>query len=497
MQFQYAKDSASVKADVLILPVFEESNPLHAYSFGAKLAALLASKDDVKGKAGELTLLPSNGAVSASRVAILGLGKKDKAGAQQFGEALAGFFRGASVNTFKLKHVAVALEAVSGLKKTDGESLGRWAAEGARLGSYHFDRLFTKKDKKKETASKVTLAGGDEGALKKGVAYGEVTAEYTAHCRDLVNEPSNRINPATLAKFAQDMAKKVPGLKCTILHKAEIEKLKMGAFLGVNAGSDIPAHLIVLEWKGGGAKEAPIAYVGKGLCFDSGGYDIKPAAGMLGMKMDMGGGAATIAALGAIGKLKLKINAVGVVPATENLINGSAFHPGSVLTSMSGQTIEIGNTDAEGRLILCDALTYTQQKFKPRVIVDMATLTGAQVVALGNKVTGVMSNDDKVADAIADSFKAVGEEVWRLPLPDFYDKQLDSTIADMQNIGGNPGTVTAALFLQRFIDKDQKWAHLDIAGPAMNDGEGWRLWSAKSATGTPVRPLVEFAENYK
>jgi leucyl aminopeptidase len=342
----------------------------------------------------------------------------------------------------------------------------------------------------------LTLAGGKDSDLKEGVAYGEVTAQYVAHARDLVNEPSNRCNPATLAKFAQDMARKVPGLKCTILNKAEITKLKMGALLGVNAGSDIPARVIILEWNGGKKGDAPIAYVGKGLTFDSGGYDIKPAAGMLGMKMDMGGGAATIAALGAIGKLKLKVNAVGVVPTTENLINGAAYHPGSVLTSMSGQTIEIGNTDAEGRLILCDALTYTQRKFKPRAIVDMATLTGAQVVALGNKVVGLMSNDDKLAKNIETAFSNVGEEVWRLPLPEFYDKQLDSNIADMQNIGGNPGTVTAGMFLQRFIDKGQKWAHLDIAGPAMNDGDGWRLWSNKSATGAPVRSLVELAEKF-
>jgi leucyl aminopeptidase len=425
------------------------------------------------------------------------MGKKEKAGAQQFGEAVASFFRGGSVNSYKLKHVAIALEAVGALKDVSEVSLGRWAAEGALLGDYHFDVLITKKDKKKFHASRITLAGGAEAALKKGVAYGEVTAQYTAHCRDLVNEPSNRINPATLAKFAQDMARKVPGLACRVLKKAEIERLKMGAFLAVNLGSDIPAHLIVLEWNGGKKGGAPIAFVGKGLCFDSGGYDIKPAAGMLGMKMDMGGGAATICSLGAIAKLKLKVNVVGVVPATENLINGKAYHPGSVITSMSGQTIEIGNTDAEGRLILCDALTYTQKTYKPRVIVDMATLTGAQVVALGNKVVGLMSNDDKVAKTIEDSFKDVGEEVWRLPLPDFYEKQLDSPIADMQNIGGNPGTVTAGLFLKKFIDKGQKWAHLDIAGPAMNDAEGWRLWAGKSATGAPVRSLVEFAERYK
>jgi leucyl aminopeptidase len=496
MQFAYAPNSATVKADALLVPVFEGGKGLNDYAYGDKLAKLF-NKGDFEGKAGTQLMLHKSDVVTATRVFLIGLGKKEKAGAQQFGEAVAAFFRGPAVNTYKIKHVAIAVEAVSALKGASGDAIGRWAAEGALLGDYHFDVLFSRKDKKKHHAVKVTLAGGAQAALKKGVAYGEVTAAYTAHARDLVNEPSNRINPATLAKFAQDMARKVPGLTCKILNKAQIKKLKMGAFLAVNEGSEIPAHLIILEWKGGKASDAPIAIVGKGLCFDSGGYNLKPAQGILGMKMDMGGGAATIAALGAIARLKLKANVVGIVPATENLINGRAYHPGSVQTSMSGQTIEIGNTDAEGRLILCDALTYTQRTYKPKAIVDIATLTGAQVVALGNKVVGMMSNDDKMAKSLEEAFKNVGEEVWRLPLPDFYDKQLDSSIADMQNIGGNPGTVTAGLFLQRFIDKGQKWAHLDIAGPAMNDSEAWRLWSGKSATGTPVRPLVEFVEKFK
>jgi leucyl aminopeptidase len=492
MQFAYAKDSAGVKADALIVPAFEGSNPLADYKYGSALMKLVP-KGDFDGKAGKSLLLPAGGAVGATRVVLLGLGKKDKAGAKELGEAVAGFFRGGAVSDYKLKHVAIAMEAVSGLKGADGEALGRWAAEGVILGSYRFQTLITKKDRRKDPASKITLAGGAEAGLRKGVAMGEVTAEYTAHARDLGNEPSNRITPATLAKFAQDMARKVPGLTCRVLKKPEIEKLKMGAFLAVNQGSDIPAHLIVLEYKGGKAGEKPIAFVGKGLCFDSGGYNLKPSTGILGMKMDMCGGAAAICAMGAIAKLKLKVNAVGVIPATENLINGKAFHPGSVLTSMSGQTIEIGNTDAEGRLILSDALTYTQRKFKPRAIVDIATLTGAQVVALGNRVVGLMSNDDRLAAQLEAAFESVGEHCWRLPLRDFYDKQLDSPIADMNNIGGNPGTIIAGLFLQRFIEKGQKWAHLDIAGPAMYDGEGFGLWSAKSASGTPVRPLVEFA----
>jgi leucyl aminopeptidase len=496
MQFAYAKDSSKIKADALIVLAFEGARGISDYAYSANLNKLF-SKADFEGKSGQTLLLTSPAGVDAARVYLVGLGKKADVTAQSVGEALAGFFRGSAVNSAKLKHVAVALEAVSGVKNMDAEALGRWAAEGVLLGSYHFDPLLTRDDKKRHKAGKVSLCGGQQAALKRGVAYGEVTAEFTAHARDLVNEPSNRMTPAHLAKFAQDMARKIPGLTCKILNKAQIEKLKMGAFLAVNEGSHVPAHLIILEYKGGNAKDAPIAYVGKGLTFDSGGYNLKPAQGILGMKMDMGGGGATICTLGAIAKLKLKVNVVGLVPATENLINDKAYHPGSVQTSMSGQTIEIGNTDAEGRLILADTLTYTQKTYKPKVIVDMATLTGAQVVALGTKIVGLMSNDDKLAKSIEEAFKKVGEECWRLPLPKFYDKQLDSPIADMSNVGGNPGTVTAGLFLQRFIDKGQKWAHLDIAGPCMNDGEAWRLWNSKSATGTPVRPLVQLAESLK
>lgn len=479
MKFDYAEKSANVKADALLVPVYEGKG-LDAYKYGAQLAALY-HKADFEGKAGTQLLLHKSDAVAADRVYLIGLGKSDKSGPQQLGEAIAGFFRGGAVNTSKLSHVAIALEGAKG----KDEEIGRWCAEGALLGDYHFDVLFSKADKKKHHAKTVTLAGGKAGKLKQGVAYGEVTAQYTAHCRDLVNEPSNRINPVTLAKFAQDMAKHVPGLKCKILHKPEIEKLKMGAFLGVNQGSDIPAHLIVLEWHGGKKSDAPIAYVGKGLCFDSGGYDIKPAAGMLGMKMDMGGGAATICALGAIGKLKLKVNAIGIVPATENLINGAAYHPGSVLTSMSGQTIEIGNTDAEGRLILCDALTYVQ-KFDPQVIIDVATLTGACVVALGKHASGLMTRDEDLAAQLLDAGQTTHDRAWRLPLWDDYQGQLDSGFADLANIGGKyAGAITAGCFLSRFTN-GRRWAHLDIAGTAWIDGR------KGSATGRPVPLLVQY-----
>ena len=245
MQFAYANSSATVKADVLVVPAFEESNPLAGYSFGAAVTKA-SPKSKFKGKAGSSLMFPSNGTVSATWVVLLGLGKTKDANVQKIGETLANIFRSPKIDSLNIKHVAIALEVASKVKGIDTQDLARWCAEAAMLGGYQFNALISKKDKIKARAAKVTLAGASGAELKKGVAVGEVTSQYTAHARDLVNEPSNRINPATLAKFAQQMAAKVPGLTCKVLKKPEIEKLKMGAFLGVNAGSKIPAHLIIL-----------------------------------------------------------------------------------------------------------------------------------------------------------------------------------------------------------------------------------------------------------
>lgn len=495
MKFSYATNSKTAACDLLFIPCFEAANPLKGYDYDKELKKLFA-KDDFAGKAGQALVVPSIGGVKARRVCLLGLGKSKDFKAHVLGEALAKAVN-ANANKDGVKTIGVALDVVNGTKADAGD-LGRWIAEGVQLGTYHFTATISKADKKKPYAGKCVIAGKANAAFKAGVSKGSVTSEFTAHARDLVNEPANRINPATLAKFAQDMAKKIPGLTCKVLKKAELKKLKMGAFLGVNLGSTIPAHLIILEYKGGKKSDPTLAFVGKGLTFDAGGYNLKPAAGIFGMKMDMGGGAATIGAMGAIAKLKVKANVVGLVAATENLISGDAFKPGDILTSMSGQTIEIGNTDAEGRLALCDTLTYTQKNYKPKVIVDMATLTGAQIVAVGAKYVAVMGNDDKVVQGLLKSFDNVHENAWELPLSSDYDSQLDSPVADMSNIGGNPGTITAGLFLKRFIEEGQSWAHLDIAGPCMNNEGGYfRLWRGKSATGAPVRALVDFAENFK
>ncbi|KAA0213352.1 leucyl aminopeptidase [bacterium] len=497
MNFSYAKEtSENVKADALVIPAFESDNPLKDYACGLAVGKLFL-KGDFTGKSGQIMVLPAQGAVKADRVILLGLGKVEKACGKVIADALADVYRHGSIDAQKIKTLAVATEVAGEPEAVKARDLGRAIADAAIFGSYRFLNHHTKdKHVKRVWVEKTIIAGVPAKHLaevKTGQERGAVVATYTCHARDLVNEPSNFMKPRHLAKFAKDMAAKIPGLKCRVLEKPELEKLKMGSFLGVNAGSADPARLIILEWNGGKKGDKPLAYVGKGLCFDTGGYNIKPNS--LGMKGDMGGGAATICALGAIAALKLPINAVGVVPATENEISGTAYHPGDILHSMSGQTIEVDNTDAEGRLILCDALTYTQRNYKPRVVVDMATLTGAAVVAVGSKFVAMMGNDAETIEHFEHAFNRVGENVWELPLPDCYDKLLDSPVADMKNIGGNPGTITAGLFLRRFVDEGQKWVHLDIAGSALYDGDNWGLWNAKSPTGSPVRALVEYAEH--
>ena len=497
MQFHYAKEaSEAVKADALVLPCFETDSSLKGNACAAAVTKLF-HKGDFTGKGGQVMVLPSQGAVSSDRVILLGLGKKEKATANSIADALADVFRNGAIDSQKIKHLAIATEVAGEPKAVKAEGLGRAIADAAVFGSYRFLNHHTKdKHTKKVWVEKTTVAGVPEGHLadvKRGQERGEIIATYACHARDLVNEPSNFMKPKHLAKFAKDMAAKLPGLKCRVLEKPELEKLKMGSFLGVNAGSADPARLIVLEWNGGKKGDKPLAFVGKGLCFDTGGYNIKPNS--LGMKGDMGGGAAAICALGAIAALKLEINAVGVIPATENEISGTAYHPGDILHSMSGQTIEVDNTDAEGRLILCDALTWVQKNHKPAVIADMATLTGAAVVAVGAKYVAMMGNDAGTIEDFKGAFARVNENVWELPLPDCYEKLLDSPVADMKNIGGNPGTITAGLFLKRFVEEGQKWVHLDVAGTALYDGEAWGLWGGKSPTGSPLRAIVEYAES--
>jgi leucyl aminopeptidase len=319
------------------------------------------------------------------------------------------------------------------------------------------------------------------------IAQGQLTALGMATTRNLGNLPPNLLHPEALADQAKDMAKN-HGLKCTILKRADMEKLGMGSLLAVAQGSTTAPRMIALEYKGG--KGAPIALVGKGVTFDTGGISLKPGAGMDEMKFDMCGAATVVGVMQAVAELQLPINVVGVIPAVENMPAGNAARPGDVVTSMSGQTIEVLNTDAEGRLILCDALTWTQREFKPKQIIDMATLTGACIIALGNHTSGLMGNNDGLANDLVQAGEQTYDRTWRLPLFDEYDEQLKSNFADMGNIGGREaGTITAACFLKRFIENDTPWAHLDIAGTA------WVSGAKKGASGRPVPLLVQYLLN--
>jgi len=337
--------------------------------------------------------------------------------------------------------------------------------------------------------SRVTfrVAAGQEAACKVGLKRGVAMGEGVSYARELANRPANHCTPTHLALEARQLAK-TWGLKAQVLERKDAEKLGMGAFLAVAQGSEQPPKFLVLEYHGGGAKAAPVVLVGKGITFDTGGISLKPAAEMDEMKFDMGGAASVLGTFRAIAQLKPKINLVGLIPACENMPSGRAVKPGDVVKSMSGQTIEILNTDAEGRLILCDALTYAQ-RFKPAAVIDIATLTGACVIALGHHRSGMYSTDEALAGELTRSGEQTADLCWRMPLDDEYDEGLKSNFADVANVGGRPGgSITAAMFLKRFASK-YPWAHLDIAGTA------WKSGAAKGGTGRPVPLLTQFLLN--
>ncbi len=368
-------------------------------------------------------------------------------------------------------------------------------AFGALLQSYRFNKYFEKKKKDKEVkVEELNFVTSDEKSAQKIFAELEILAKNIFFVRDLVSEPSNILNPESYAEICKKI--KVKGLEIEVLGEVEMKKLGMGSLLGVGQGSDKKSHLVILKWLGGKKGEQPLAFVGKGVTFDTGGISIKPSTNMEDMKTDMAGSAVVVGLLKNLAERNAKINAVGVIGLVENMPSGTAQRPGDVVRSMSGQTIEVINTDAEGRLVLADALHYTNTKFKPKLIVDLATLTGAIIVALADIYAGLFSNDDSLSKNLEESGQKTGERVWRLPLGDEYDEMINSDIADMKNVGSGrgAGSITAAQFLQRFIG-DTKWAHLDIAGVAWK-GKGDAL-AHKGATGFGVRLLDELVRKYE
>lgn len=451
---------------------------------GGAVTALLKA-GDIKGKPGQTLWMHSPSGLQAQRVLLVGCGERkalDDAGFRKILKGAVGALKGSAA-----KDAVCCLNEleVSG-RNTTWKTRQTTEAVGGAV--YLFDRLKSEKDKDAVPNLKRFhfLAADKEEAerAQTGAKQGAAIVVGSALAKDLANLPGNICTPSYLADQAKALGEKHK-IKVGVLEEKEMEKLGMGALLSVSRGSRQPAKLITLEYQGAGKKEKPVVLVGKGLTFDAGGISLKPAQAMDEMKYDMCGAAAVFGTLRAVAELKLPINLVGVVPSSENLPDGNANKPGDIVTSMSGQTIEILNTDAEGRLILCDALTYSK-RFDPAEVIDIATLTGACIVALGAHASGLLGNNEALIQSLLAAGQTSGDRAWQLPLWDDYQEQLKSPFADMANVGGKgAGTVTAACFLSRFT-KDYPWAHLDIAGTA------WISGNEKGATGRPVPLLVQY-----
>ena len=442
---------------------------------------------DMDGKAGSTLLLHRVPHILADRVLLIGLGKE-----REFHEKA---YRDAIACAVKTLRDSGSMEAVVYLSEIPVRKRDvRWNIEQATLSAhealYRFDSMKSKSDEPRRPLKRLTFAVSRRGELnpgEQGLARGLAIARGIDLAKDLGNTPSNICTPEYLANQAQVLAKTY-GFGCEILDEKACEKLAMGSFLSVGKGSDKPPRFIVLKHEGGKKGGKPVVLVGKAITFDAGGISLKPPAEMDEMNYDMSGGGAVLGAFRAIGELGLKLNVIGLVPSCENMPDARANKPGDIVTSMSGQTIEILNTDAEGRLILCDALTYAE-RFEPDAVIDLATLTGACVIALGSHPSALFSNHDPLAREVEHAADDAWDRVWRMPLWDDYQEQLKSSLADMANIGGRPaGSITAACFLSRFARK-YHWAHLDIAGTAYKGGRD------KGSTGRPVSLLVHFLLN--
>lgn len=444
----------------------------------------LLRRGDMEGKTGSTLLLHNVPGTLADRVLLLGLGKEKDFREKEFRCAIATAVRtlnetGGFDGTLYLTELPV--------RKRDIAWRVRQAAMVALETLYRFDQLKSKKDDVRRPLRKLTFCVERRNELtlaEEALAQGQAIAAGTGLMKDLANLPGNICTPAYLADQARAIATE-HGLAIEVLERDDMARLAMHSLLAVAKGSSEPPKLIVLKYNGGANGEKPIALVGKGITFDSGGICLKPAPDMDEMKFDMSGAASVLGTMKAIALMKLPLNVIGIIPAAENMPSGTATRPGDVVASMSGQTIEIINTDAEGRLILCDALTYTEQ-FDPACVIDIATLTGACVIALGHVTTGLLSNNDSLARELLDAGQDAHDRAWQLPLWDDYQEQLQSNFADMSNVGGRPaGTITAACFLARYTKK-YDWAHLDIAGTAYRSGK------EKGSTGRPVPLLTHF-----
>src|SRR5579862_5067341 len=492
-----AKPYATLETDALVSYVFEEADPVQGRTaefdqFANGLLKKLASGGELTGKTLEMTLIHAPAGLKAARLLLVGAGKRDK-----FDSAALRKISGAALRYLKSRGVHKFVFAAR--EGANPEDTAQAIAEGLLAADFESDKYKTEKknDKSIDAVQLVGYSDAERAAAEKGLARGVVIGESQNFARDLINEPSNKLTPKILADKAAAMAKEA-GLAVDILDEKKIADLKMGALLGVSQGGPEPPRMIVITYTpAGGAKAgAPvIGLVGKAVTFDTGGVSIKPADGMEKMKYDMAGGATMIGAMRALAALKPSVKVICVVPATENVVGGAAQKPGDIQTAMSGKTIEVLNTDAEGRLILADAVHYAKQLGATH-LVDAATLTGAIVVALASIHVGVFSGADQAwTDKLLASAKAVGEKMWQMPMDDEYREFIKGSFADIQNIGSGKGggSITGAWFIREFAG-DTPWIHLDIAGTAWNDDA--KPWLAKGPTGVALRTLVHMVQTY-
>ena len=468
----------------LVLPLAgKDRSTLGALGPQKQTASAALDRQRFDGELGSASeqFIAENGSVRRLLMVGTGIGSEPQEAAEKLGGTAA-----ARLQTSGEKRAVIELSGLG----YDADAAAR-VGLGAALRSWRYDRYRTKlKDNQKPTLEEIVIVGGDSGAGKRYEQRWAPVVEGVSLTRELVTEPANIIYPDSFVERVRASIEGT-GLEVEVLDPAAMEKLGMGALLGVAQGSIREARLLILKWNGGGKGGQPVAFVGKGVTFDTGGISIKPAAGMEAMKWDMGGAGAVVGALKALALRKARANIIGICGLVENMPSGNAQRPGDVVTTMSGQTVEVINTDAEGRLVLADAITYVQRNFKPSAIIDLATLTGAILVSLGHEWAGLFSNNDELAGRIQQAADESGDKVWRMPLGEPFDRLIDSPIADMKNVGPREGgSITAAQFIQRFVDNGVKWAHVDMAGKAWSDKASATY--DKGATGFGVRLLDQY-----
>lgn len=485
------------KSAALVAPYFEDVKKLQGTmklldeETGGMIKEIIAT-GDFEGKLNQISVLYTRGIIPTKRILLVGVGKKTDFTMEKLRSAYATAAK--HVRSLTLKEFSTSLDFIG--SKESIEHTVQAVVEGVVLGLYQYTNFKTvDKEKNKDVKEFVIVEEGEDtsNVIRSAAESAVIITKAVYFARDMVSAPGNEMTPTAMAGEARKIAAR-KNVKLRVLDERKLKKVGMNALLGVAKGSTEPARFIVLEYSGGTQADHPVVLVGKGLTFDSGGISIKPAEKMDEMKTDMAGGAAVMGAIMAAADLRLPVNVIGLIPATENLPGGRAYKPGDILKSLSGKTIEVISTDAEGRLILADALTYAE-RFKPAAIIDLATLTGACVIALGDLVIGMLGTDDDLKQKIRDAADTTGERVWELPMWEDYHELIKSDVADFKNTGGRPGgAITAAAFLSKFIGKSP-WVHLDIAGPAWLTKD--RSYIPKGATGVGVRLLVQFLKNWQ